>query len=118
MVDPDVIEFLYRTFHAIAEEKGFEITACKILEEHVHCLIGFDSIHRPNYIIRIMKGASSREFFKTFQTNRFIYRKLWARGYYGEQISNDNLNSKIKYINDNIDETGFDKRYKVSGISK
>jgi len=111
LTDPETIEFLYKTFINISLAKGFKIIASKIMEDHVHCLISFDSKHRPDYVVRMIKGISSREFFKAFKTNRLVYRKLWGRSYFGEQINEDKFNIVINYINNQTDKSGIDKRY-------
>jgi REP element-mobilizing transposase RayT len=59
----------------------------------------------------MIKGISSREFFKAFKTNRLVYRKLWGRSYYAEKINDDKYNIVINYIENQINEDGFDKRY-------
>ena len=114
LTDPEIVQFLYATFSNIAAQKGFSIITCKILEDHVHCLIGFDLRHRHDYVIRMIKGISSREFFKAYTTNRLIFRKLWGRGYYGEKIDKNKLTAVINYINSQVDESGYDKRYNIN----
>ena len=115
LIDPVTIEFLYKSFNDIASTKGFKIVACKIMEDHVHCLIQFDHKHRPDYVIRMIKGISSREFFKSFKTNRLEYRKLWGRSYYAEEIGEEKVETIIDYIlNGQLDNSGHDKRYRIS----
>jgi len=105
------VGFLYNSFANIAIDKGFEIITCKIMEDHVHCLIGFGEQHRPDYVMRMIKGISAREFFRNFKTNRLEFRKLWGRGYYVEQIQVDEFDNVINYINAQTDRFGVDKRY-------
>ena len=108
----DLIQFLYKAFYEIAKTKGFTILACKILEDHVHCLIKYKAEHKTEYPIKMLKGISARMFFKAFRTNRYIYRKLWARSYFASEIKEEEeINSAVNYIKTQIDSTGFDKRY-------
>jgi REP element-mobilizing transposase RayT len=110
LTDPMAVDFLYKVFYDISNIKGFHVVSCNILADHVHCLIEFDLKHRVDYVIRMIKGISSREFFKKFNTNRFIYRKLWGRSYFAEQINPIDMNRIIDYINGQT-KAGIDKRY-------
>ena len=74
-------------------------------------MVKYDSKHRVDYIIRMLKGISSRDFFKTYHTNRFVFRKLWARGYFTREIKTEELEKVINYIENQIDKDGFDKRF-------
>lgn len=112
LIDPKTIEFIYDAFYKIAKTKGFEIVACKILEDHVHCLIKYDSKHKMEYPIKMLKGISAREFFKSYKTNRLVFRKLWARSYFAREIQGKEEQKKaVSYIRGQIDAKGHDKRY-------
>ena len=112
LTDSEVVAFLNNTFNEIAAAKGFDILAFKILEDHVHCLIKYDSKHRIDYVIRMLKGISSRKFFKKYRTNRLVFRKLWARSYFAREVTTkEDADKTIRYIKSQIDSTGFDKRY-------
>jgi REP element-mobilizing transposase RayT len=113
LIDKDVVSFLYKTFYQIAKLKGFKIISCNILADHIHCLVEFKKSHRVDYIMRIIKGTASRLFFEKYDTNRYVYRKLWGRSYYAEKIDPDKLNMLCKYIN-NQKINGIDKRYILS----
>jgi REP element-mobilizing transposase RayT len=63
----------------------------------------------------MLKGISARLFFKTFRTNRYVYRKLWARSYFAREIKEEEETKKIlSYIKNQIGPTGLDKRYNKS----
>lgn len=112
LTDPVVIGFLYNCFKEISKIKGFDLVACKILEDHVHCLVKFPASHRIEYPIKMIKGISSRSFFKAYKTNRLVFRKLWARSYFAREIiGSEETNKVVEYINNQIDPSGYDKRY-------
>jgi len=111
LTDRPSVDFLYKAFVDISKIKGFDLIACKVLGDHVHCLLGFDPKHRPDYVIRMIKGISSRDFFLEFKTNRLVYRKLWGRGYFEEQISPDKFNTVVRYIENQTNSSGLDKRF-------
>ncbi|MFH1361557.1 MAG: IS200/IS605 family transposase [bacterium] len=111
LVDKDSVSFLYITFEEICAQKEFELLKCKILADHVHLLVKFEIKHQIAYVIRMVKGISSREFFKKFKTNRYEYRKLWGRSYFSEQISEEKLSTLINYI-ENQEKNNIDKKYR------
>lgn len=110
LIDPVVLRFLYGVFNDIAKAKDFHLVACSILADHVHCLVEFDEKHRVDYVIRMIKGISAREFFRKFNTNRYVYRKLWGRSYFARQIGYQGINEVIGYI-EGQRKDGIDKRY-------
>ena len=111
LIDPITINFLYTAFYEIAKTKGFEILACRILGDHVHCLIKYDSKHQVHYPVKMLKGISARGFFKKHRTNRYVYRKLWARSYFSREIGEDQIETVVEYIENQIDGSGYDKRF-------
>lgn len=111
LIDHEIIEFLHNIFYEIARTKGLKILACRILEDHVHCLIKYDSKHKIEYPIKMLKGISARKFFKSYKTNRLVFRKLWARSYYAREIQGEEeLKKAVSYIKGQIDSMGHDKR--------
>ena len=77
---------LSRIFLEICDEKGFELMCHNILIDHVHLLIVKQAMDSNEYVMKMIKGISSRRFFQKFPSNRFQYRKLWGRGYRAEEI--------------------------------
>jgi len=110
LVDKVALRFLNNSFREIATSKGFRIIKCHILSDHVHLLMEFNKRHRIDYAIRMIKGISSRRFFKFFNTNRYKYRKLWGRSYFAEMIDQGNIGTISRYI-EQQSINGFDKRF-------
>ena len=110
LVDKFALRFLYNSFREISISKGFRIIKCHILSDHVHLLMEFEKRHRVDYAIRMIKGISSRRFFKYFDTNRYKYRKLWGRSYFAERIKQNNIYAISKYI-EQQSINGLDKRF-------
>ena len=98
-------------FQQIAKDKGFELIAHSILEDHVHLLIRQTMADSTNYVIRMFKGISARRFFQEYPSNRYEYMKLWGRGYYARKLSNTEVPKVIEYIRNQIGPNGYDKRY-------
>ena len=107
-------EFLEQSFFDIAKDKGFKIINCELLEDHVHILIDYPNTLTMAKLIQALKGISSRQFFKEYPSNRSVDRKLWARSYYYRHILPHDIKQVSKYISDQIDRSGYDKRYAKS----
>lgn len=112
ILDDWVAKELEAIFGDICRKKGFELICQNILIEHVHLLIKKRATDRNEYVMKMIKGVSSREFFKRYPSNRFEFRKLWGRGYRVEEIKDEeHLERVIAYINGQKIE-GVDKRAK------
>ena len=106
----EIMQSLEAIFKQICEEKGFEIICQSILVEHVHLLIKKKASDRNEYVMKMIKGKSAYRIFKDFPSNRFEFRKLWARGYCADEIKDKNhLMRVIAYINGQKIK-GIDKR--------
>jgi len=96
-------------FEEICKEKGFNLICQSILVDHVHLLIGKNSTDRNEYVMKMIKGISSRRFFEKYPSNRYVYRKLWGRGYRARELKGEEeLREAIAYI----------KGQKIDGIDK
>ena len=109
----DIKNNLTKLFYKTAQEKQFEIITLSILADHVHMLIEQKYNDSPSYIMKCVKGASSYGLFHHVypNTNRFIYRKLWGRSYHCREVPVEELKGIEKYINNQIDRSGIDKRF-------
>ncbi|MFC1510893.1 IS200/IS605 family transposase [Candidatus Margulisiibacteriota bacterium] len=105
-----IAEELESLFGVICKEKGFELICSSILVEHVHLLIAKQVTDRNEYVMKMIKGISSRRFFQKYPSNRYVYRKLWARGYRAVAVKDErHLSNVIRYIQEQKIE-GVDKR--------
>jgi REP element-mobilizing transposase RayT len=112
LIDPVVISQLCEWFIMIAKEKKFIIIAVSILNDHVHLLIEHRADDTSKYVMKCIKGISSREFFKSYpKSPRFIFKKLWSKSYKACSVTPDKLNRVIGYINNQKTKDGIDKRF-------
>lgn len=102
-------KFLNEYFNEIANRNGLKILALNILADHVHVLIEHPFMPYSK-IMKNIKGASSRQFFLVFPSNRLVDRKLWGRSYHYKKVQKEGLPSIIKYIKEQT-VSGYDKRY-------
>lgn len=98
-------------FERIAKDKGLELSASSVLEDHVHLLVKQSTTDSTDYVMRMFKGISARRFFQQYPTNRHEYRKLWGRGYYARKLTETELPTVLSYIKGQILSNGLDKRY-------
>jgi putative transposase len=73
---------LKEIFHRIAEKWGFEILALEIMPDHVHLFVSAPPKYAPAQIIKIFKGASSRELGKRYPESKIKGSELWTRSYF------------------------------------
>src|SRR3989339_799071 len=106
-------EKLGSEFKQIAKDKGFELIAYNVLEDHVHLLVKQGVADSTQYVMRMFKGISSRHFFQEYPSNRYEYRKLWGRGYHYCRLTETELPKVIEYIRNQISANGYDKRYSM-----
>ena len=109
-------EDLENIFKKICKEKGLKLICQSVLVDHVHLLIAQKKSDRNEYIMKIIKGGSSREIFKKYpDTNRFIFRKLWERGYRADIIENEEHFKRVLAYIQGQKIKGVDKRIGIAG---
>ncbi|MEE8638352.1 MAG: IS200/IS605 family transposase [Candidatus Margulisiibacteriota bacterium] len=107
-----IAEELAEILKEICKDKGFELISQNILSEHVHMLLKKKATDRNEYIMKIIKGISSRYFFRKHPGNRFEFRKLWGRGYRAKEIKGDEHLERIICYIEGQKINGVDKRIK------
>ncbi|MCX5750059.1 MAG: IS200/IS605 family transposase [Candidatus Saganbacteria bacterium] len=107
---PEIAADLEQLFTSICEERGFKLLCQNILIEHVHILIEKKETESNEYIMQMIKGVSARRIFKKYDTNRFVFRKLWGRSYRAEAIEGESHLQRIRQYIKNQKIDGVDKR--------
>ncbi len=106
----EIAEELGAMFQEICKDKGFELISFNVLIDHVHILIRGNTTDSNEYVMKMVKGISSREIFKKYPSNRFEFRKLWGRGYHAVEVKDQvALEKTIDYIKGQVID-GIDKR--------
>lgn len=109
--DQEIVDFLKTVFIETSKKHGFEIVACEILSDHVHVLINQKYNLSPSFVMKNLKGVSSRRLFQKINANRFVARKLWGRSFYSRRIPTKAEKSIVKYINEQKNHDNIDRRY-------
>jgi REP element-mobilizing transposase RayT len=111
-ITSEIANDLEKIFEEICKNKCLKLMCQSILSDHVHLLIAKNRNDSNEYVMKMIKGISSHLIFKKYPSNRFVYRKLWSRGYRAFEIKDvENVNQVASYIinqkTDNIDKRFF-----------
>jgi len=89
---------LKEIFYQIAEKWGFEILALEIMPDHVHLFVSAPPKYAPAQIIKIFKGASSRELGIRYPEAKIKGSSLWTRSYFVATAGNISADVIMEYI--------------------
>ena len=97
LIQPEWKDELYKYITGIVQNNGHKLIAINGIANHVHIFIGY----KPNQLIpnlmQDVKGSSS----KWINEKRFVKGKFsWQEGYGAFSYSNSQIDSVVKYIND------------------
>lgn len=73
---------LEELIHAKAEEHGWEITALKVMPDHVQLLVKPHPKNSPSYVANQFKGYTSHVLRAEFPHLRSRLPTLWSRSYF------------------------------------
>ncbi|MCX5751655.1 MAG: IS200/IS605 family transposase [Candidatus Saganbacteria bacterium] len=107
---PEIAADLEQLFESICEGRGFKLIRQNILIEHVHLLVEKKETESNEYVMQMIKGVSARRIFEKYDTNRFVFRKLWGRGYRAETIEGEAHLQIVKQYISSQKIDGIDKR--------
>ncbi len=93
----EIREFLRRTFHELAKQKGCEIVSGSLAQDHVHMLIRIPPKYSVAEVIGYLKGKSAIAIARQFNGRRrnFNGENFWARGYAVSTVGYDQENIKV-----------------------
>ena len=85
---------------SIADYKGVTIQSMEIMDDHVHLLLNFPPKFAVSDVVKSFKGASAREWFKTFPDDRKRLWKghLWSNTYFLSTVGNVSKDIVKQYI--------------------
>ena len=94
----DVEKRLRELLYKKAEEIGVSIETLEILPDHLHLFIKALPTASPHWIVQQLKGYSSHELRKEFDSLRTRMTTLWTRSYYVESCGHISEAAVKKYI--------------------
>jgi putative transposase len=83
-----------------AIELNCDIETMEVMPDHVHIFIKTKPTLAPHYIVRQLKGYTSRILRKEFPELKSKLPTLWTRSYYVESVGHISENTVKKYIED------------------
>jgi putative transposase len=106
-------EFLARTFHELANQKGCKIEKGNMVQDHVHMLISIPPKLAVSDVIGYIKGKSAIAVARQFggKERNFNGEKFWARGYAVSTVGFEEgqIRSYIKN-QEQLDTLGYDEK--------
>jgi putative transposase len=85
----------------IAGISGVTIETMEVMPDHVHLLISFKPKYAPTDVVKNLKGASARLFFKAhpeIKAKRMWGGKLWSNSYFMSTLGDMSKDVVEKYI--------------------
>jgi len=78
-----VRDFLKKTFHELAEQKGCKIIGGHQVQDHVHMILSIPPKYAVSEIVGYLKGKSAIAIARQFggRKRNFNGESFWARGY-------------------------------------
>ena len=95
LLSPTLRPQLFAHIIDYASRRGYYVDTINGVEDHVHCLIGFDSRHSISEIVNAIKGESSH-WINAGQMTRF--RFAWQQGFSSFTVSSSLLRRVRRYI--------------------
>lgn len=85
---------------SIANYKGVTIQYMQVMDDHIQIIITFPPKFSASDVVKSFKGASAREWFKTFPDDRKRLWKghLWSNTFFMSTIGNVNKDVVEEYI--------------------
>jgi putative transposase len=105
-------DFLRKVFHELAIQKGCEIVAGSLVQDHVHMLIKIPPKYAVSEIIGYLKGKSAIAIARRFggRKRNFNGECFWARGYAVSTVGYDKENIRTYIENqEQLDGNGSDE---------
>ena len=105
-------EFLKKTFHELARQKGCEIIGGHLVQDHVHMILSIPPKYSISEIIGYIKGKSAIGIAREFggRKRNFNGENFWARGYAVSTIGYE-IEKVREYVKnqEQLDSKGFDE---------
>lgn len=98
---PGLVQEMKDILLRIAEVSEVTVETMEVMPDHVHMLISFKPKYAPTDVVKNLKGASARLFFKAhpeIKTKRMWGGKLWSNSYFMSTLGNMSRDVVERYI--------------------
>jgi len=96
----DIEKRLKQLLKEKAKELSVQILSMEVMPEHVHLFVKATPVDSPHFIVQQLKGYSSRNLRKEFNSLKSRLPCLWTRSYYCESVGHISEETIQKYIDD------------------
>jgi len=100
VLDQEIQSRLQQLLLKKAKEVEIEVITMEMMLDHVHLFVKTDPTDAPQYIVKALKGYTSRMLREEFPRLRSRIPTLWTRSYYCESIGHISENIVKQYIED------------------
>lgn len=81
-----------------AKEMCINIEKMEIMPDHVHLFVKCNPINSPHFLVKHLKGYTSKILRDEFPSLKSRIPSLWTRSYYCESVGHISEKTIIKYI--------------------
>lgn len=94
------VQYMISLLKYIASLNQIDIKEIEIIPDHIHLLISFPPRLSITNVVKVLKGASARKWFKQYPgTKNLLWDgHLWSRSYYIGTVGNMSKDVVKKYI--------------------
>jgi putative transposase len=96
----NIAKTLKQLLETICESKNWEVLELNIQPDHIHLFLNAPPYENPTGIIKVLKGVSALQLFKTVPSLKTKMRKghLWSPSYYVGTAGHVSADTIAKYI--------------------
>ena len=114
------VQYMINLLKYIASLNQIDIKEIEVMPDHIHLLISFPPRLSITNVVKALKGASARKWFKQYpETKQLLWNgHLWSRSYYISTVGNMSKDVVKKYIQNQRStkaKSGRKKRTNSSG---
>ena len=88
----------------IAKNNNVEVNSLEVTPDHVHMLISFKPKYAASSIVKALKGASARTWFKQYpDTKKLLWKgHLWSPSFFMSTVGDTPEKTIKKYVEDQM----------------
>lgn len=90
----------------IAERNEITIIEGEVVDDHIHLVVSFPPHHSISSVMKALKGASAREWFKQFpETKQELWKgSLWSGSYFASTVGDVSKEVVLQYVQNQLKE--------------
>jgi len=96
--------------HEVAKRHNIIITELSVMPDHIHTVVGIPPTMSVSKALQLLKGGSSREFFKRKPHLRCRYHKghFWSPGKFYRSVGDADMDTVLQYVrNQRLQQTSL-----------